>query len=199
MNRRKNTVVGAWVRLLSDLRIKRGWTIEQLADRMKAPMGSVAGWLNGVGPSELNFRRIQEFLVREGVVGGVPSGEGTLEGIRLEESRPARIREDLLRQAVDALEAILIEVRFIREAQDAAAAERQWLRLPPPDSAREPPTDGLLKIKEAAAIMGCCEESIRRAHWNGYLKAVKVGRHIRIDPADLRKWQDSGSKTGESR
>jgi excisionase family DNA binding protein len=51
----------------------------------------------------------------------------------------------------------------------------------------------LLTVQQAAAIAGCCEDSIRRAYTAGHLKVVRFGvRHKRIRQADLEAWINQG-------
>jgi len=57
-------------------------------------------------------------------------------------------------------------------------------------------TEPLLTVKQAAAIVGCHEESIRRAYTAKQLRIVKFGmRSIRIRRSDLDDWLARGGKT----
>jgi excisionase family DNA binding protein len=46
----------------------------------------------------------------------------------------------------------------------------------------------LLTVAQAAERAGCHAETIRRAARSGALPASRVGRAVRIDPADLAEW-----------
>jgi excisionase family DNA binding protein len=43
----------------------------------------------------------------------------------------------------------------------------------------------MLNVHEAAELLGCAEETVRRKVKSGKLKCKRVGNQIRIDPADL--------------
>lgn len=60
------------------------------------------------------------------------------------------------------------------------------MREPPPDRAphRLPPP--LLTYREAAKVLGVTERTIWTLVNDGRLPAVRFGRSVRIDPADLR-------------
>lgn len=48
----------------------------------------------------------------------------------------------------------------------------------------------IISIEEAAAISGKSQKTLRRAIAAGKLKAIKIQNHYRIDPFDLKKWQN---------
>lgn len=43
----------------------------------------------------------------------------------------------------------------------------------------------LITVREAAAWLGCGDETVRRMVKSGKLKCKRIGNQIRIDPADL--------------
>ena len=54
----------------------------------------------------------------------------------------------------------------------------------------------LLRVKQAAGDVGCCEETIRRAYLTGQLKVERIGTsRIRIRPSELHVWLVRGGKT----
>jgi excisionase family DNA binding protein len=54
----------------------------------------------------------------------------------------------------------------------------------------------LMTVKAAATIVGCHEDTIRRAYINGQLRFVRLGRRgVRIDPVSLRQWLAAGGQT----
>ena len=54
----------------------------------------------------------------------------------------------------------------------------------------------LVTVKAAAAQIGCCEETIRRAYLAGQLKVERIGtRSIRIRHSELQAWLARGGKT----
>ncbi len=66
----------------------------------------------------------------------------------------------------------------------------------PEDEYRRPQPEQLLRVKQAAGDVGCCEETIRRAYLAGQLKVERIGtRSIRIRPSELRAWLARGGKT----
>lgn len=52
------------------------------------------------------------------------------------------------------------------------------------------PESRLMKVVEAAAYLGVSVWHVRRLVWGGDLPAVRVGRLVRIDRADLDKFID---------
>jgi excisionase family DNA binding protein len=58
-------------------------------------------------------------------------------------------------------------------------------------------SDGrLMTVKAAASIVGCHEDTIRRAYISGQLRFVRLGRRgVRIDPVSLRQWLAAGGQT----
>jgi excisionase family DNA binding protein len=48
----------------------------------------------------------------------------------------------------------------------------------------------LLKPKETAAILGVSERTLLTYTQRGEIPAVRIGRSVRYDPADLRAWID---------
>ena len=48
----------------------------------------------------------------------------------------------------------------------------------------------IISIEEAAVISGKSQKTLRRAIAAGKLKATKIQNHYRIDPIDLKKWQN---------
>ena len=54
----------------------------------------------------------------------------------------------------------------------------------------------LLTVTDAAACVGCCEETIRRAYLARRLDVLRFGtKRVRIRSAALFAWLDSGGKT----
>ena len=54
----------------------------------------------------------------------------------------------------------------------------------------------LMTVKEAAAHIGCCEETIRRAYLARQLRVEHIGvRNIRIRPSALQAWVTNGGRT----
>jgi excisionase family DNA binding protein len=49
----------------------------------------------------------------------------------------------------------------------------------------------LLTAREAAAVLGCCEKTLWTLTQRGDMPAVKIGRAVRYDPADLSRWVES--------
>ena len=64
----------------------------------------------------------------------------------------------------------------------------------------EPRTDftPLLTYREAAKILGVTERTVWTLVDGGLLPAVRFGRSVRIDPADLRGFIENAKRTGES-
>lgn len=53
-----------------------------------------------------------------------------------------------------------------------------------------------LTVKQAAAVVSCCEETIRRAYLSRQLKVERIGRRsIRIPVSELREWLARGGPT----
>jgi len=52
-----------------------------------------------------------------------------------------------------------------------------------------------LTVAEAAAMANAHQETIRRAYQCRALKVHRVGRSIRIPPADLQVWLEGGGRT----
>ena len=53
-----------------------------------------------------------------------------------------------------------------------------------------------LTVAEAAQIVGCCEETIRRAYLVRQLDVLRFGaRRVRIRPSALVAWLERGGKT----
>jgi excisionase family DNA binding protein len=54
----------------------------------------------------------------------------------------------------------------------------------------------LLTVAEAAQVVGCCEETIRRAYLSRQLQVLRFGaRRVRIRPTALIGWLERGGKT----
>jgi excisionase family DNA binding protein len=54
----------------------------------------------------------------------------------------------------------------------------------------------LLTVAEAAQLVGCCEETIRRAYLARQLDVLRYGaRRVRIRPSALSAWLERGGKT----
>jgi excisionase family DNA binding protein len=54
----------------------------------------------------------------------------------------------------------------------------------------------LLTVAEAAHVVGCCEETIRRAYLSRQLQVLRFGaRRVRIRPTALVGWLERGGKT----
>ena len=51
-----------------------------------------------------------------------------------------------------------------------------------------------LTLREAAAAVGCCTQTLRRAIWAGELECLRVGREIRIRRQDLSAYLRRESK-----
>jgi len=47
---------------------------------------------------------------------------------------------------------------------------------------------GLLKVCEAASVLRCSEPTVRNLISGGEIKAVRVGRLVRIDIAELKRF-----------
>ena len=61
---------------------------------------------------------------------------------------------------------------------------------------RTPLANRLLTVSEVAALVGCHEESVRRAYLSGQLKRQRFGvRSCRFDPIDVRDWIARGAPT----
>lgn len=55
----------------------------------------------------------------------------------------------------------------------------------------------LLTYRQAAQVLGVTDRTLRTLVSEGRLPAVRFGRSVRIDPADLRRFIDS-AKRGEN-
>jgi excisionase family DNA binding protein len=51
---------------------------------------------------------------------------------------------------------------------------------------------GLLTVKDAAQLLACSEAAIRKWIAQGRLRAVRVGRLVRLRPADLERMVEDG-------
>lgn len=69
----------------------------------------------------------------------------------------------------------------------------------PPDSVLSIPGElprSLMTVVEVAGVVGCHEESVRRAYLCGQLKRRRFGvRSCRFDPADVQDWIARGAPT----
>ena len=66
----------------------------------------------------------------------------------------------------------------------------QSARTGSPDSSVEP----LLTYRDAARLLGITERSVWALVQRGEIPAVRFGRTVRIDPADLRAFIDSSKQ-----
>ena len=65
-----------------------------------------------------------------------------------------------------------------------------------PGPANDPVPEHLLSVKDAAGLVGCCEETIRRAYLARQLDVQRFGaRSVRVRPSALKVWLDRGGKT----
>lgn len=63
---------------------------------------------------------------------------------------------------------------------------------------RVPPVDPLLTYREAAGVLGVTDRTVWTLVDRGDLPAVRFGRSVRIDPADLRAFINSAKQTEPS-
>ncbi len=70
------------------------------------------------------------------------------------------------------------------------------------ESARHPePVQGIdqrLTVAEAARIVQCSEDTIRRGYWSGHLQVERLGaqlRGVRIRRSALDRWLADGART----
>ncbi len=61
-----------------------------------------------------------------------------------------------------------------------------------PDTAVEP----LITYREAAEILGVTERTVSSLVKEGKLRAVRFGRSVRFDPADIRAFIEQGKRGG---
>ena len=58
------------------------------------------------------------------------------------------------------------------------------------------PLEPRLTVKEAARVVNCCEETIRRAYLTNQLKVERIGRRsVRIRVSDIQQWLARGGPT----
>lgn len=69
--------------------------------------------------------------------------------------------------------------------------------LAPPATALAP-SQVMLSVAQVAERRGVCVETVRRAIRSGQLPAVRIGSRLRIDPADLDRWDDSARVAARS-
>ncbi len=55
----------------------------------------------------------------------------------------------------------------------------------------EPPSPLLLTPRDAAKALAICEKSLFNLTRRGELRPVRIGRAVRYDLADLRRWIDA--------
>jgi len=48
--------------------------------------------------------------------------------------------------------------------------------------------EGLLTVRQVAALWGVSEKTVRRLIATGRLRCIRIGRLIRIDPGDVSRW-----------
>jgi excisionase family DNA binding protein len=53
----------------------------------------------------------------------------------------------------------------------------------------------LLTIQDAARVLRCCAETVRRACKFGTLPSTRVGKLVRINATDLERWRAAGGQT----
>lgn len=64
------------------------------------------------------------------------------------------------------------------------------------ESARE--MDRRLTVSEAARLVGCSDDTIRRGYWSGHLKVQRLGARlqgVRIPRSELERWLADGART----
>jgi excisionase family DNA binding protein len=82
-----------------------------------------------------------------------------------------------------------------KEVDSSATAEESPMRTTRARMARIIP-EQLLTVKDAAACVGCCEETIRRAYLARQLDVLRFGtKRVRIRSSALFAWLDRGGKT----
>ena len=86
-------------------------------------------------------------------------------------------------------------VQAERQIDSSTAAERLRSRTTRARMARVTP-EQLLTVSDAAACVGCCEETIRRAYLARQLDVLRFGtKRVRIRSSALFAWLDRGGKT----
>jgi excisionase family DNA binding protein len=73
-----------------------------------------------------------------------------------------------IRDAMEPLLAEIAEIKALLHEQVSADVETK-----------------LITVRDAAARLGCGEETVRRMVKSGKLKCKRIGNQIRLDPADL--------------
>lgn len=53
----------------------------------------------------------------------------------------------------------------------------------------------MLNVREVAALLGVCEETIYRATWRGDLKPHRAGKQLRFTQAQLDNWIQQNATT----
>jgi excisionase family DNA binding protein len=43
----------------------------------------------------------------------------------------------------------------------------------------------LIDVNTVASVLDCCPATVRKLIRDGHIRSIKVGRQLRIDPADL--------------
>lgn len=77
------------------------------------------------------------------------------------------------------------------DAEDLDALAAAVRPLLAPATAVPASSEAMLSVAQVAERRGVCAETVRRAIRSGELPAVRVGSRLRIDPADLDRWDDS--------
>ena len=69
-------------------------------------------------------------------------------------------------------------------------------RAPDHDAQQQRPPNRLMTVFEVAELVGCHEETVRRAYWRGLLVSQRFGvRGRRFHPADVLDWIQRGAPT----
>jgi len=67
---------------------------------------------------------------------------------------------------------------------------KEWIGKPLPKIETPPP--GLVRVGQAAEILGVCRRTMWLLHDRGVIKAYRVGKQLRYHPDDLRALLDAG-------
>ena len=178
---------------------------------MGVPLGTMSAWMNGTLPSPENRVRFISFT--KNLLGESPGDLKTAV-----ERKDPTTSDELARAAARAVAAALAvssglrqDVKAIREDVRAIRDSIQALGHPfsrttasltvqrpaAKDAASSEAADQFdwLTVREAARMVRCHEETIRRAYRSGHLRAERVGRSVRIDRQALTEWRANGCKT----
>lgn len=81
----------------------------------------------------------------------------------------------------------------------AAELLRSMLCGPPPVESADTPANApkLLTARDAAKALAVCEKTLWNLTERGEISAVRIGRSVRYDPADLTRWVERSKSAGK--